>query len=331
MVIVAMMDSISLRRKIRTLRGRIDSKLSKSVLLYLAFLFISFVFWLVLTLNNSLQLELAIPLKLKSVSDSTTIISDLPHAVKISLKDRGVAMLKYQLGNLPTLQIDINEYGDGQGLVRVPQADLLGELRNLFGAGSTITAVNPDSLRVLYTNLPPKRVPLVLDLDVQPSLQSVINGAVLCSADSVLVYADKNTLSGLTEAYTYHVEERDLTDTLVREVAVAPIKGAKIVPKSVRLTIPVEPLIYKRQQVPVEIIDQPVNVNVLTFPAMVEATFLVPQSMYRKKMGIKAAVYYNDVLESATSHVAVRVAEVPAVCKSVGLSVDSVEYIIEKR
>lgn len=326
-----MMDSISLRRKIKTLRSKIDSKLSKSVLLYLAFLFISSVFWLVLTLNNSFQQELAIPLKLKSVSDSTTIISNVPHVVKISLKDRGVSILRYQLGNLPTLQIDFNEYSDGRGLLRVTSADLMGELRNLFGAGSTITAVNPDSLRLLYTNLPPKRVPLVLDLDVQPNLQSVINGAVRCNVDSVLVYADKNTLAGLTEAYTYHVEERDLADTLVREVAVSPIKGAKIEPKSVRLTIPVEPLIYKRQQVPVVIIDQPTNINVLTFPAMVEATFLVPQSMYRKKMGIKAAVYYNDVLESATNHVAVSVAEAPAVCKSVSLMVDSVEYIIEKK
>ena len=239
-------------------------------------------------------------------------------------------MLKYKFGNLPTLQIDFDKYSDGRGLIRVSSADLMSELRSIFSATSVITAVNPDSLRLLYTNLPPKKVPLCFDLDVQPNLQYVINGAVRSNVDSVLVYSDKNTLSALTEVYTYHVEERDLTDTLVREVAVAPIVGAKIVPKSVRLTIPVEQLIYKKQRVPVLVIDQPANINVLTFPAMVEASFLVPQSMYRKTVGIKAAVYYNDVLESATNHVAVRVVEAPAICKSVSLSVDSVEYIIEK-
>lgn len=299
-------------------------------MLYVWFLFISFVFWLTLTLNNSFQQDLLIPLKLKSVSDSTTMISDVPQAIRITLKDRGTAMLKYRFGNLPMLQIDFSEYSNGQGLLRVPSAELLGELRNLFSAGSVITAVNPDSLRLLYTNLPPKKVPLNFDLDIQPNLQYVINGPVRCNVDSVLVYSDKNTLSGLTEAYTYHVEERDLTDTLVREVAVAPIVGTKIVPKSVRLTIPVEQLIYKKQRVPVMVVDQPVNINVLTFPAMVEASFLVPQSMYRKTVAIKAAVYYNDVLESATNHVAVKVVEAPALCKSISLSVDSVEYIIEK-
>lgn len=324
------MDSITLKRKIRTLWSKIDSRLSKSVLLYVWFLFISFVFWLVLSLNNSLQQEFAIPLKLKSVNDSTTIITHVPQSVKIALKDRGVAMLKYKFGNLPTLQIDFDKYSDGRGLIRVSSADLMSELRSNFSATSVITAVNPDSLRLLYTNLPPKKVPLCFDLDVQPNLQYVINGAVRSNVDSVLVYSDKNTLSALTEVYTYHVEERDLTDTLVREVAVAPIVGAKIVPKSVRLTIPVEQLIYKKQRVPVLVIDQPANINVLTFPAMVEASFLVPQSMYRKTVGIKAAVYYNDVLESATNHVAVRVVEAPAICKSVSLSVDSVEYIIEK-
>lgn len=324
------MDSIALKRKIKTLWGKINSKLSRSVLLYVWFLFISFVFWLTLTLNNSFQQDLLIPLKLKSVSDSTTMISDVPQTIRITLKDRGTAMLKYRFGNLPTLQIDFSEYSNGQGLLRVPSAELLGELRNLFSAGSVITAVNPDSLRLLYTNLPPKKVPLNFDLDIQPNLQYVINGPVRCNVDSVLVYSDKNTLSGLTEAYTYHVEERDLTDTLMREVAVAPIVGAKIVPKSVRLTIPVEQLIYKKQRVPVMVVDQPVNINVLTFPAMVEASFLVPQSMYRKTVAIKAAVYYNDVLESATNHVAVKVVEAPALCKSISLSVDSVEYIIEK-
>ena len=324
------MDSITLKRKIRTLWSKIDSRLSKSVLLYVWFLFISFVFWLVLSLNNSLQQEFAIPLKLKSVNDSTTIITHVPQSVKIALKDRGVAMLKYKFGNLPTLQIDFDKYSDGRGLIRVSSADLMSELRSIFSATSVITAVNPDSLRLLYTNLPPKEVPLCFDLDVQPNLQYVINGAVRSNVDSVLVYSDKNTLSALTEVYTYHVEERDLTDTLVREVAVAPIVGAKIVPKSVRLTIPAEQLIYKKQRVPVLVIDQPANINVLTFPAMVEASFLVPQSMYRKTVGIKAAVYYNDVLESATNHVAVRVVEAPAICKSVSLSVDSVEYIIEK-
>lgn len=324
------MDSISLKRKLKNAWSKIDSKLSKSVLLYIFFLFISFVFWLVLTLNNSFQEDLSIPFRLKSVSDSTTIISDVPQAIKITVKDRGTSILKYKFGNLPTLQIDFNEYSDNSGLLRVSASDLMGELRNLFSAGSVITAVNPDSLRLLYTNLPPKKVPLIFDLDIQPDLQYVINGAVRSNVDSVLVYSDRTTLAGLTEVYTYHVEERNLTDTLVREVALSPVKGAKIVPKNVKLTIPVEQLIYKKQRVPVVVIDQPANINVLTFPAMVEASFLVPQSMYRKTVAIKAAVYYNDVLESATNHVSVRVVEAPAICKSVSLSVDSVEYIIEK-
>ena len=162
------MDSITLKRKIRTLWSKIDSRLSKSVLLYVWFLFISFVFWLVLSLNNSLQQEFAIPLKLKSVNDSTTIITHVPQSVKIALKDRGVAMLKYKFGNLPTLQIDFDKYSDGRGLIRVSSADLMSELRSIFSATSVITAVNPDSLRLLYTNLPPKKVPLCFDLDVQP-------------------------------------------------------------------------------------------------------------------------------------------------------------------
>ena len=86
-------------------------------MLYVWFLFISFVFWLTLTLNNSFQQDLLIPLKLKSVSDSTTMISDVPQAIRITLKDRVPALLTYRCGIVPTLQLDFSEYSNGLGVL----------------------------------------------------------------------------------------------------------------------------------------------------------------------------------------------------------------------
>lgn len=324
------MDMLRIRKMRNACRQWIDAKNTKTVLLYIFFLFISFVFWLVLTLNNSFQHEYSVPLVIKSLPDSTTMINDIPQSIKVTVKDKGLTMLKYELGNLPTLTLDFSEYSNDNGLFRVSAADLRSGVRNIFSASATVSSVNPDSLRLVYTNLPAKKVPVIMDLDIKPNLQYVINGAVSINEDSVLVYSDRQTLMELNEVYTYHVEERELTDTLRREVAIAPIKNTKIVPKNVVLTIPVEQLIYKRQRVPISVVNQPSNVNVLTFPAIVEASFLVPQSMYRKNVAIKVAVNYNDILETHSNHVAVKVAEIPAICQSVALSVDSVEYLIEK-
>ncbi len=321
---------LNVRRAIVVCKHVFGTERAKTVMQYLVFLFISFIFWLVLTLNNSYQRDYSIPVKITSIPDSTTMINDVPATIKITMKDRGTAMLKYMFGNLPTLSLNFKAYDRGDGIFRVNAMDLRSEVRNLFGSSATITSILPDSIRLQYTNLPGKKVPVRFDLDVQPNLQYVINGAVRSNVDSVLVYSDRQTLAEISEVYTYHVEEHELTDTLRREVAITPLNGVKIVPRSITLTIPVEQLINKRQMVPVVTIHTPANVNVLTFPAMVEASFLVPQSMYKRNTDIKVAVDYNDILESSSNKVDVHVIEAPAICKSMSLSLDSVEYLIEK-
>lgn len=324
------MKPLNIRRLLIKCKHQFQTEQAKTVMQYIVFLFISFVFWLVLTLNNSFQRDYSIPVKITSVPDSTTMITDAPAVIKVSIKDRGTAMLKYAFGNLPTLTLDFKAYDKGNGIFRVNTMDLRSEVRELFGNSTTITSILPDSISLRYTNLPGKKVPVRLDLDVQPNLQYVINGAVQSNVDSVMVFSDRQTLAELTEVYTYHVEEHELTDTLWREVVIAPLTGVKIVPRSINLTIPVEQLINKRQMVPIVTIHSPANVNVLTFPAMVEASFLVPQSMYKRNTDIKVAVDYNDILETQSKKVSIHIIEAPAICKSISLSLDSVEYVIEK-
>lgn len=321
---------VKIRKIIDFCRRQVDKECTKTVLLYLCFLVISFIFWLVLTLSNSFQRDYDIPVRITSIPDSTTLITDPPKSIRVALKDRGTVMLKYALGNLPTLTIDFKTYSKGDGVLQVSSADLRSAVRGVLSNTATVTSISPDSIKILYTELPGKKVPIRFDLDVQPNLQYVINGAVTSNVDSVTVYSDRKTLAELNEVYTYKVEERELVDTLHREVAIMPMSGVKIVPHSIRLTIPVEQLINKNQNVPVMTVHVPKNLNVLTFPAVVEVSFLVPQSMYRKNIDVKVAVDYNDILETNTNKAGLKVIEVPAICKAVSLSVDSVEYLIEK-
>lgn len=324
------MKSLNTRKIIQFCRAQIGNERTKTVTLYLMFLVISFIFWCVLSLNNSFQRDFSIPLKLSSIPDSTTMITDVPRSIMVTVKDKGTAMLKYSFGNLPTLNLDFKEYDEGDGVFNVNAMDMRSEVRDAFGSSATISSILPDSLKLLYTKLPGKKVPVRFDLDIQPNLQYVINGHISSSVDSVLVYSDRQTLADLTEVYTYHIEEHELTDTLRRDVAIERIAGAKIVPRNVTLTIPIEQLINKRQTIAIESVNRPGNISVLTFPAVVEASFLVPQSMYRKTFDIKVAVDYNDIIETSSNKVRLKVVEVPGICRSISLSTDSVEYLIEK-
>ena len=83
---------------------------TRTALNYLVFVFISFIFWVFISLNNSMQYDMEIPIKINSIPDSTTIISDIPERVNVSVKDKGNALLKFIIGETPTLNIKFNDY-----------------------------------------------------------------------------------------------------------------------------------------------------------------------------------------------------------------------------
>ena len=49
-------------------------------------------------------------------------------------------------------------------------------------------SVRPDSVRVTYTTAPGVSLPIIINADVHPSLQSIINGPITANVDSVKVY-----------------------------------------------------------------------------------------------------------------------------------------------
>lgn len=303
---------------------------TKVILNYMVFVFISFVFWVFISLNNNMQHDIEIPIRINSVPDSTTIISDVPKHVNVSVKDKGNALLKFIVGETPKLSINFNDYTTDEGVFYISNTELRRLIRNLFENSTVLQSISLENLNLKYTNLPGKKVPIKLDLDIRPNLQYIIYGTIKQERDSVLVYSDRNTLADINEVYTYLIEERDLTDTLIRTVTIAPIQGAKIVPDKIKVTIPVEPLISKRIKIPVRVKNMPKGINVITFPSEVEVSFLVPFSMYRRNQSFQAIVDYKDIQSSKSNKVNVGIDEYPALYNNISLEQDSVEYIIEK-
>lgn len=323
---------MSRKEWIKGLKGqwKFNTPAARTVSLYLVFVFISFVFWAFLSLNNNLQFDMELPIKIHSIPDSSTIITDAPDHININVKDRGMSLLKFIIGDRPTLNIKFKDYAMPEGRFYVSNAELRRRVRALFENSTTIQGMSLEDIDLKYTNLPAKKVPIMLDLDIKPNIQYVIYGSIKQDADSVLVYSDRNTLAKIDEVSTYRVEERELTDTLLRTVALSPIQGAKLVPDKITLTIPVEPLITKKLEIPINVKNMPENVNVITFPSKVGVSFLVPFSKYRLNLPFYAVVDYREILRTKTNKVNVRIEESPALYENISLTQDSVEFIIEK-
>ena len=307
---------------------KFKSDKGKNILFYLVFVAISFIFWLMLTLNNQVQEVYEVDVKLSNIPDSVTFINDLPPIVKVTVKDKGSTFLKYSLGSRPVVKLNFDEYLSGNGRFSVTPIDLHSKIAENFGSGVEFISVSPDSLCASFTASPGKLVPVVLDVIAEPNYKYVINGKIQSSNDSVYIYSNRGNLAKISFVKSSHIEEFDLKDSISINVPLVKISGVKTVPSSVKVNIPVEPLISKRASFPVTILGCPEGVSVVTFPSKLNLRYLVPASSYNAKQPFTVNCFYNDV-NSSKSKLKVYVDNNNWEFGDITLDTDSVEYIIE--
>lgn len=155
---------MALTEKIRKITDRIHlavtSSRGREVGLFLLFLAISYIFWLLLTLNNESQDDIDVPIAIVNVPDSVTFITDVPPVIKASVRDKGSILMRYRFNNSKVMKIDWAEYvgrtDDNRFLMG--RQDLGARLRDYFGSSSQIVTVAPDSLKLIYTTSPGRKV-----------------------------------------------------------------------------------------------------------------------------------------------------------------------------
>lgn len=302
-----------------------------SVALYMFFVLISSILWCFLTFNTSMSVDMEIPVTVTSRPDNVRFLSQVPDTITVNVSNRGSYFFKYLFMSTPKLELRFGDYSDGNGVFKVDAQQMKKALSRILSR-TTINSVLPDNITARYTDQPGKLVPIVLDLEVEPARLYTLTGMIERSQDSVLVYGDSKTLKDITEVYSYHVKEVGLTDTLRRKVTIAPVKGVVVEPRTIDVVIPIEKMVTKTQKVQISVRNAPQDVKVVVFPSKVDATFRVPMSYYKNNsQEITAVVDYNSInLKTPGNKVQLLVGEVPGAYEDVHLSLDSVEYIIEK-
>lgn len=290
-------------------------------------------FWCFMSFNKVTQQDVIVNVMLVNKPMGATFISDVPTTLTVTVKDKGTAFLKMKFHREPVLVLDFSRYADDEGNFNVSNDQLMSEVKQLFRQEATIVKVSPGSITTPYTMLPGKRVPVSYldEISVQADEQHAIYGEISITPDSVTLYGEPIKLVGITEVKLSRVDNMALDATLERDVPLVAIPGVRIEPRKVRLHVPVEALIRKQRQVPIEVRNAPQGVHVILFPSAIEASFLVPQSLFKSSADeIVAVVDYNDIATNPqASKVHVNVGERRPYYHNIQLSVDSVEFIIE--
>lgn len=320
-----------MKLQVKILAARIGAALrsnrGKDVLLYLLFVAVAFVFWIFMALDTERQRDFEVPLELQEIPDSVTVIGQMPQAVSVSVKGKDSQLLRYSWGKQSPVKFKWSEQAE-DNVMLISHTRLEAKLRDYFGTAAQVVSFRPDSIRLSYTTQPGVKVKLVVQADIRPNLQYILSGPVTANVDSVMLYSTTDIPHTLRAVSTEPLAKSGLKDTARYEVKVKPIAGIRIIPDKVTVTVPVEPLISRKRSVKIETINVPEGTSLVTFPSVVEVSYLVPMSAYSDDYPIKVFVDYNDT-RLPGNKIPVSLSVIPAIYHNVSKSIDNVEYIIE--
>lgn len=304
-----------------------DSGKTKNFLVFLVFVGIAAVFWVVMSLNDDTQDRYEVKLVIENIPDSVTFINLPPEQLYVTVKDKGTNLVRYSLTGAPELKINFDEYVEGNYL-RVTHPSLNASLRHIFGSMASIATVSPDSLKLNFTRLPGRNLPIELIYDVTAAPGMVLAGNPQISSPVVAFYSatPSDTIHRL---FTDKITLRNIEKNTTVKVPLAQLPGSRTIPSTVDVTFNVEPLVKKESEVPVVADVIPAGRDILFFPSKVKVSYYVPMSRYSDaETPIKAEASFNEAVITSSNKVGVKIVGKAPYMSNVELLTDSVEYTL---
>lgn len=301
-----------------------------NVLMFLLFVLVAAIFWFIVALNDNVTETFKIKLNIQDVPDSVTFINTPPADIHVTMRDKGTNILRSGIIKNPCVDINFHDYSS-DGVFRLKSSDIVAELKSDLGAGVQISNVSLDSLRLLYTSDPGKRVPVKVCYDLSPASGYVISGEPRPVVKGVKIYSFGNEIDTVHSVMTQCLTKRNLSKSGRFAVNLRPIKGVKIIPDRIDVDVTVEPLVHKEIYANVEIDNLPDGESLLLFPNRVPVSFYVPMSRFNDSdIPVEVSVDYLDAKSVKGSRIPVRLGHYPPMLVNVELRTDSIEFTLVK-
>lgn len=323
--------SSEILRTYKVIKNFLFGVINKEFLVFMFFLAMSAFFWMLMTLNETYEREIHVPVRMVSVPNNVVITDPLPDTIKVTVRDKGYILLPYVYGDvIQTINVPFPNYAKSSGKGAITSAELQRLVRSVLYGSTTIVSVKADKLDFTYNYGLSKKVPVLFDGSVNVADKYYLARTKVIP-DSVMIYASRSMLDSIKEVYTSHIEVENLEDTLSKTVHIRKIPGVKIVPDKVKVTLFADVLTEKIVEVPITSVNMPEGLVLRTFPGHVEVKVVVGRASLAavSPENFKVVVDYNEVADHPSDKCLLNLRVVPRGVTSATLMTQHVDYLIE--
>ena len=320
----------SVRNILKAVRNFLFSGLNKEFLIFLFFLALSGAFWLLMTLNETMEREFKIPMRLTGVPGNAVITGELPDTVRVTVRDKGFTLVTYDFRPLVFRFSNYADEDEGKGVI--PLTDVQKQVLSQMYGSSKLLQVKPGTFDFYFTYGTSKKVPVVFRGKITTN-KSYYLAHTEFYPSMVTVYANKQQLDKLQTVEIEPFNYRNLQDTIRQAVKIRKIRGVKIVPPTVRLSVYPDVLTEEAIEVPITAINMPPGMVLRTFPSKVTVRFTIGASLFRtiKPNLFKVVVDYEELAANPSDKCTLQLRSVPRSVSKASLEIDRVDYLLEQQ
>ena len=291
------------------------SSLNKEFLIFLFFLLLSGAFWLMMALNETYEEELKVPVRLVGMPRNAVMTDEPADTVKVTVRDKGFTLVTYKYGHwFRPLTFKFATYAnEDQGHGAIPAADIIKQVQSQLYGSSKLLSVKPEKLDFYFTYGASKKVPIRFRGKISTS-KSYYLAHTEFSPMMVTAYANKKVLDELKYVEIEPFNYRNLQDTIRRNVRLQKIRGVKLVPSTVRLSVYPDVLTEESIEVPVSAVNMPAGMVLRTFPSRVTVRFTIGASQFRmiRPEQFNVVVDYQTLAENPSDKCTLQLRSVPS-------------------
>lgn len=310
---------------------------SHELLVFCFFLAVSFGFWLLQALNETLDREVQVELQLENVPPEVEIVDSLPRVVSVVLRDRGFVLARHSFSTIfhpNKVKIDFTRFDTGKNdaEVSISLADMQRTLSRDFAASTKVQSFRPDPLTFSYNRGNPRTLPVKLTGNVKASQMHYIQH-ISIQPDSVLVFAPASILDTMQAVYSEAFLLDELSQTGNHQIELRKQKLVKCKPQQISLKVVVGFYSEKKLTVPVIGLNFPADKKLRTFPAQVIVKFDVESGRYNQitPEDFVLATTYEELLQNEEgSKLQVTLKTIPEGVSNIRISPEKVDYLIEQ-
>lgn len=265
---------------------------------FLVFTFISFSFWVFLSIYEINDATYRIRFRVENQPSSSVFTTFVPSELQLTLRDKNLQLLRYGYDSrLDNLTVDFGRYADASGNFRISAAELASLVQEHLQTSTQIVTIQPTLIDARHAVTDGRMFAVRPWLDVTTAANYRMH-SISTKPDSVLVHAPAAILDTLRFVSTQLLRAYDLTDTLRRNTGfVLPI-GTKVLPAEVEVVVPVAKYVEKTfRDIPIRVTDVPAGHRLEIFPNKGGFSCLIDFTIYRKLQAkhIELTVSYDSI------------------------------------